>query len=65
MGSLIICMAGLNTRFHDVGFDVPKYLLPWRDTCIVSKSLMSFKKITSLMMCYYLQIKETNTLKTT
>ena len=33
MGSLIICMPR-NTRFHDVGFDVPKYLL-WRDTCIV------------------------------
>ena len=25
---LIICMAGKNTRFHDVGVDVPKYLLP-------------------------------------
>jgi len=26
--NLIICMAGRNTRFHDVGIDIPKYLLP-------------------------------------
>jgi dTDP-glucose pyrophosphorylase len=26
--NLVICMAGRNTRFHDVGIDVPKYLLP-------------------------------------
>ena len=44
MGSLIICMAGLNTRFHDVGFDVPKYLLPWRDTCIVAAIVDEFQK---------------------
>ena len=25
---LVICMAGQNTRFHDVGVDIPKYLLP-------------------------------------
>jgi NDP-sugar pyrophosphorylase family protein len=28
-------MAGLNTRFHDVGFDIPKYLLPWGDETII------------------------------
>lgn len=26
--NLVICMAGRNTRFHDVGIDIPKYLLP-------------------------------------
>jgi CTP:molybdopterin cytidylyltransferase MocA len=33
--NLIVCMAGYNTRFHDVGFDIPKYLLPWNDTTII------------------------------
>ena len=33
--NLIICMAGYNTRFHDVGFDIPKYLLPWNNTTII------------------------------
>ncbi|MDA9976238.1 sugar phosphate nucleotidyltransferase, partial [Alphaproteobacteria bacterium] len=32
---LIICMAGLNTRYHDVGFDIPKYLLPWGEKTII------------------------------
>lgn len=32
---LTICMAGLNTRFHDVGFDLPKYLLPWKDRTVI------------------------------
>lgn len=35
MASLVICMAGLNTRFHDVGFDIPKYLLPWGEETII------------------------------
>ena len=33
--NLIICMAGYNTRFHDVGFDIPKYLLPWNGKTII------------------------------
>jgi len=33
--NLIVCMAGYNTRFHDVGFDIPKYLLPWNGTTII------------------------------
>ena len=37
--NLIICMAGLNTRFHNVGFDIPKYLLPWNDSVIISEIL--------------------------
>ena len=39
MASLVICMAGLNTRFHDVGFDIPKYLLPWREETIIYEIL--------------------------
>tara|TARA_Y100000589_G_scaffold250957_1_gene239123 strand:+ start:4894 stop:5664 length:771 start_codon:yes stop_codon:yes gene_type:complete len=27
--SLVITAAGLGSRFHDVGYDQPKYLLPW------------------------------------
>ena len=34
---LIVCMAGLNTRFHNVGFDIPKYLLPWKNTTIIAE----------------------------
>lgn len=33
--NLVICMAGYNTRFHDVGFDIPKYLLPWNGHTII------------------------------
>lgn len=43
MGSLIICMAGLNTRFHDVGFDIPKYLLPWRKSNIIYSIIAEFQ----------------------
>jgi dTDP-glucose pyrophosphorylase len=39
MASLVICMAGLNTRFHDVGFDIPKYLLPWGEETIIHNIL--------------------------
>jgi dTDP-glucose pyrophosphorylase len=35
-------MAGLNTRFHDVGFDIPKYLLPWKDKTIIYEILKTF-----------------------
>ena len=37
--NLVICMAGYNTRFHDVGFDNPKYLLPWNGTTIIHEIL--------------------------
>jgi dTDP-glucose pyrophosphorylase len=33
--NLLICMAGLNTRFHNVGFDIPKYLLPWNNSVVI------------------------------
>lgn len=32
---LVMCMAGRNTRFHDAGFDLPKYLLPWENGVIL------------------------------
>ena len=32
---LIICMAGKNTRFHDLGYDIPKYLLPFPKTSVI------------------------------
>jgi len=44
-------MAGFNTRFHDVGFDLPKYLLPWDGETVINKILQAmlskykFKKI--------------------
>lgn len=37
--NLIICMAGYNTRFHDVGFDIPKYLLPWGKRTVIEEIL--------------------------
>lgn len=33
---LIICIAGLNTRFHNFGFDIPKYLLAWKNSTIIA-----------------------------
>lgn len=41
--ALVICMAGLNTRFHDAGFDIPKYLLPWNNHAIITEILQNFK----------------------
>ena len=43
--ALIICMAGLNTRFHDVGFDIPKYLLPWGESTIIQELLTNSIKL--------------------
>jgi choline kinase len=37
-------MAGLNTRFHNVGFDIPKYLLPWRKNTLIYEILYQIKK---------------------
>lgn len=41
---LVICMAGLNTRFHDAGFDIPKYLLPWGNHVIIYEILQQLTK---------------------
>jgi dTDP-glucose pyrophosphorylase len=38
-------MAGYNTRFHDVGFDIPKYLLPWNGTTIIHDILKNFGNV--------------------
>ena len=40
--NLVICMAGVNSRFHDAGFDVPKYLMPWDDGVILDGILGGF-----------------------
>jgi len=37
-------MAGLNTRFHNVGFDIPKYLLPYRKNTLIYEILYQIKK---------------------
>ena len=43
--NLVICMAGYNTRFHDVGFDIPKYLLPWNGTTIIHDIIQNLGEI--------------------
>jgi hypothetical protein len=40
--ALIICMAGYNTRFHDAGFDIPKYLLPWEKDTVIHEIIKNF-----------------------
>ena len=50
MASLVICMAGLNTRFHDVGFDIPKYLLPWGDETIIHEILKQLGKFDEVLL---------------
>jgi len=48
--NLIICMAGYNTRFHDVGFDIPKYLLPWNDKTIIYEILKNIGWVNQLIL---------------
>ena len=50
MASLVICMAGLNTRFHDVGFDIPKYLLPWGDETIIHSILKNLGEFDDVVL---------------
>ncbi len=50
MGALVICMAGLNTRFHDVGFDIPKYLLPWGEETIIHNILKELGKFDEVIL---------------
>ena len=38
---LVMCMAGKNTRFHDLGYDIPKYLLPFPKTSVVKNIIQS------------------------
>ena len=48
--NLVICMAGYNTRFHDVGFDIPKYLLPWNGTTIIHDILQNFGEVAQTVL---------------
>lgn len=48
--NLVICMAGYNTRFHDVGFDIPKYLLPWNGTTIIHDILKNFGEVSQTVL---------------
>ena len=48
--NLIICMAGYNTRFHDVGFDIPKYLLPWNGKTIIYDILKNIGWVNQLIL---------------
>jgi dTDP-glucose pyrophosphorylase len=50
MASLVICMAGLNTRFHDVGFDIPKYLLPWGEETIIHAILKNLGEFDDVVL---------------
>jgi len=50
MAALVICMAGLNTRFHDVGFDIPKYLLPWGKYTIIHAILKELGKFDEVLL---------------
>ena len=50
MAALVICMAGLNTRFHDVGFDIPKYLLPWNDETIIHEILKQLGEFDEVLL---------------
>ena len=40
MTSLIITAAGKASRFHDVGYDQPKYLLPWTNANTILKNII-------------------------
>jgi dTDP-glucose pyrophosphorylase len=48
--NLVICMAGYNTRFHDVGFDIPKYLLPWNGKTIIHDILKNLGWVKQLIL---------------
>jgi dTDP-glucose pyrophosphorylase len=48
--NLVICMAGYNTRFHDVGFDIPKYLLPWNGKTIIHDILKNIGWVNQLIL---------------
>lgn len=50
MSSLVLCMAGLNTRFHDVGFDIPKYLLPWGENTVIYEILKNLGKFEQVIL---------------
>jgi len=40
-------MAGFNTRFHDAGFDLPKYLLPYGRSTVIAEILANLSEVHS------------------
>lgn len=51
--NLVVCMAGRNTRFHDVGIDVPKYLLPLAGKPVIESiigNLLSTKSFSNVYL---------------
>ena len=54
MTSLIITAAGKASRFHDVGYDQPKYLLPWINSQSILKNIIN--ELTSSKLINYIQI---------
>ena len=49
MTSLIITAAGKASRFHDVGYDQPKYLLPWVNSQSILKTIIDELTISNLI----------------
>ncbi|QWE31048.1 sugar phosphate nucleotidyltransferase [Polynucleobacter sp. Adler-ghost] len=50
--NLILTMAGKYKRFQDAGFNIPKYLLPWGDSTILSAVLRGFSKSRQIKNIY-------------
>ena len=49
MTSLIITAAGKASRFHDVGYDQPKYLLPWINSKSILYNIINELKINNVI----------------
>ncbi len=49
MTSLIITAAGKASRFHDVGYDQPKYLLPWINSRSILNNIIDELAFTNLI----------------
>ena len=54
MTTLIITAAGKASRFHDVGYDQPKYLLPWINSKSILKNIID--ELTSSKLINYVQL---------
>jgi len=54
MTTLIITAAGKASRFHDVGYDQPKYLLPWINSKSILKNIID--ELTSSKLITYVQV---------
>lgn len=50
--NLVICMAGRNTRFHDVGIDIPKYLLPVSGRPVIEMIIQNLVSTHSFVSVY-------------